>query len=285
MSYIILAICCSVFVSVLLKLAKQQQQQIVLMVTCNYVSAIALILMFLAPNPWYGWQHSAALDQWLTLLGLGVLLPVVFVLMGQAVQHNGIVLAEAAQRLSLFLPILAAATLFGEHLGQQRLFSIILALLALAALLYKPSQGSGTRANRLALALLLLVWLGYGAIDILFKQFAKSGLDTASGLLLSFSVALVLSVLYCLLQKIRLAPMSVLLGLVMGIFNFANIYFYIRAHQVWHSSPTLVFTAMNIGVITVGTLIGALFFREKINKINALGLGLALTAIVCLFMS
>ncbi|MBQ1837915.1 MAG: hypothetical protein II131_05140, partial [Neisseriaceae bacterium] len=47
--------------------------------------------------------------------------------------------------------------------------------------------------------------------------------------------------------------------------------------------PTLVFAAMNLGVITLGSITGVFAFGEKINKINIIGIFLAMIAIVCLF--
>ena len=72
-------------------------------------------------------------------------------------------------------------------------------------------------------------------------------------------------------------------ALALGSLNFANILFYIRAHQAYSSNPTLVFAGMNIGVIVLGTLVGALAFKEKISTINAAGIVLAVCAIACLF--
>lgn len=54
-------------------------------------------------------------DVVLLFAALGVLLPSVFVIMGKSVESAGIVKSDAAQRLSLFLPIVAALTLFGEN--------------------------------------------------------------------------------------------------------------------------------------------------------------------------
>lgn len=72
-------------------------------------------------------------------------------------------------------------------------------------------------------------------------------------------------------------------GLLLGLLNFGNIYFYVRAHQIYSENPTLVFSAMNIGVISLGTLVGAGVFRERIHWVNALGVGLAILAIFVLF--
>jgi hypothetical protein len=78
-------------------------------------------------------------------------------------------------------------------------------------------------------------------------------------------------------------PRSLASGLLLGALNFGNIYFYIRAHQAFPHNPTLVFAAMNIGVISVGTLVGAGVFRERLRWIHVGGIALALGAIVLLF--
>ena len=76
---------------------------------------------------------------------------------------------------------------------------------------------------------------------------------------------------------------GILGGLVLGGLNFANIWSYVRAHQVMSDNPTSVFAGMNIGVIVLGTLVGALAFREKISTINLAGIVVAVCSIVCLF--
>lgn len=72
-------------------------------------------------------------------------------------------------------------------------------------------------------------------------------------------------------------------GIILGSLNFANIVTYITAHQMMKDNPTLVFAGMNIGVIVLGTLVGAMAFKEKISSINAAGISVAVCAIACLF--
>jgi len=75
----------------------------------------------------------------------------------------------------------------------------------------------------------------------------------------------------------------VLAGMLLGVLNFLNILFYIKAHQAFKESPTLVFAGMNMGVIVLGTLAGAFVFRERVNPLNWAGIVLALSAIACLY--
>lgn len=111
--------------------------------------------------------------------------------------------------------------------------------------------------------MLLGVWAGYGIIDILFKQIAKSGTAFAGNLLVAFALAGVLMFACLFAKSVRWRVESVVGGILLGGLNFMNIVTYITAHQMMKDSPTLVFAGMNIGVIVLGTLSGALFFKEK----------------------
>lgn len=280
MIFLIVSIFCSVAVAVLLKISRSKQIDIEQAVAVNYIVAVALCMAVLQPNI-AAWK--AYLPTWWLFAALGVLLPTVFVVMGRSVQQAGIVRSDAAQRLSLFLPITASFLIFGEKLSQGRLIGIALAFVALFCLLWKDGgskKGGGFAANA---ALLLGVWVGYGVIDILFKQVAKSGTAFAGNLLIAFALAGILMFGYLFYKGSKWSAAGILGGLVLGGLNFANIWSYVRAHQVMHDNPTLVFAGMNIGVIVLGTLVGAWAFKEKISQVNAAGIVIAICAIGCLF--
>lgn len=276
---LIISIACSVAVSVLLKLARRQQVDVAQAIVMNYAVAAGLCLLLLRPQPASMLTPSTS---WWVLLSLGVLLPTIFLAMAGAVRYAGIVLSDAAQRLSLFIPLIAAFVLFGEVLSTSKLLGIGVGLAALVCLLIRPYSADATGARNKAILLLLCVWVGYGTIDILFKQLAKGGAAFSSSLLLTFSLAGVLMLLYLLAKRTRWNLRSLFAGVVLGLLNFGNIYFYVRAHQVYSDNPTLVFSAMNIGVISLGTLIGAGIFKEKLSWLNGLGIVLALSAILIL---
>src|ERR1700760_3266809 len=103
MVYILLSICCSVVVSVLLKLARRYQIDVYQAITWNYSMAIILTLIFLKPH-----LHNLQAAPVYIYSLLGVLLPVLFVVMASAIRYTGIVRTEIAQRLSLVIPIISA---------------------------------------------------------------------------------------------------------------------------------------------------------------------------------
>ena len=49
------------------------------------------------------------------------------------------------------------------------------------------------------------------------------------------------------------------------------------------NNPSLVFAGMNLGVISLATVVGCIFFKERINGLNAAGIVLAVAAIWFLF--
>ncbi|NYT76179.1 EamA/RhaT family transporter [Alcaligenaceae bacterium] len=276
---LIISIACSVAVSILLKMARRQNIAIDQAIAVNYVVAAAFCLIVLRPQP--ASLLSPSTPWWILAL-LGVLLPTIFLAMAGAVRHAGIVLSDAAQRLSLFIPLIAAFVIFSEDVSGTKLSGIAIALVALVCLLLRPRQSSGSGDTLKTTGLLLAVWVGYGTIDILFKQLAKSGAVFSSSLFAAFALAGILIFVYLTLRRTVWQRRNIVAGLVLGLLNFGNIYFYIRAHQVFPDNPTLVFSAMNIGVISLGTLVGAGFFRERLSWVNAVGIVLAISAIVIL---
>ncbi|MBR6026495.1 MAG: EamA/RhaT family transporter [Neisseriaceae bacterium] len=278
MQFLIFSIICSVAVSILLKLSKKQGIAIDQAVAINYPTAAICTLLLFKPN--LSQNIPALLPYWKFLLPLSILMPTVFIIMGECVKQAGIAKSDAAQRLSLFLPIVAAFLIFDETLNAGKIVGVCLAIVSLLALVYKPSNKS---QDKNAMLILLGVWLGYGIIDILFKQLSKNSTLTTTYLFTLFIAAGVLMFAYLIARKSKWTKASIVGGLILGCLNFGNIYFYFRAHQAYHNNPTLVFAAMNLGVITLGTIIGTVAFREKINRINMLGIALAMIAIVCLF--
>ena len=281
MNYLIFAVLCSVAVSVFLKIARKKHIQIAQAIAMNYIIAIFMTWFVLQPNLKNTTEYLASAP---IFMALGVLLPSVFIVMARAVERAGIVKSDAAQRLSLFIPIVWALVFFGERLTPASGLGVLLAFVALLCLLYKPASKTFSSNGKGVVTALLGVWLGYGVIDILFKQLAKLDKSAFAGnLLVAFALAGVLMFAYLLLKRTNWQMKSLLAGIVLGILNFGNILFYMRAHQTFKDNPTLVFAGMNMGWIAVGTLGGAWTFREKISRVNALGIGLAIGAIFCLF--
>ncbi|MBQ4856096.1 EamA family transporter [Rhodanobacter sp. B2A1Ga4] len=279
MIYVLLSVLCSVLVSVLLKLARRAEVDVGQAIAWNYVVASVLTAWLLQPAP-------ASLREpgvpWLALAALGILLPTIFLALAASVRHAGIVRSDAAQRLSLLFSLLAAFALFGERLTAFKALGIVLGLLALLCMVWRSGQSA---AERGAAGWLypLLVFGGFGVIDILFKRVAQAGVPLGASLQAMFALALLVAFALQLWRRargqIRFTARNALAGLLLGLANFGNILFYLRGHRALPGHPALVFASMNLGVVALGALVGLLLFRERLSRLNLAGVALALLAI------
>lgn len=281
MVFLILSILCSVTVGALFKVARHYNGNNTQIVATNYVVALALCYFSFQPDL----NAIGATAPWGIYLSIGVLLPSIFLFLSASIKYVGIVKTDAAQRLSLFIPILAAWLLFGEKFNTLKITALLIGFPALLLILAKPSENTKDKWGYPAIVL-----VGFGLIDILFKQIALyTSLPYTTSLFVVFSIALVIMVVVVgyevVFKKVGLTFTNLVFGCLLGIFNFGNILFYLKAHQEFAQNPSTVFAGMNMGVIVIGSLVGIFIFKEKLKTINFAGLFLALLAIVLIVIS
>jgi multidrug transporter EmrE-like cation transporter len=285
MLYVFLSVCCSVVVSVLLKLARRYSVDIFQAITWNYSMAILLTWFFFRPQLQNLQQPPVTI-----FVALGVLLPLVFWIMASSVRVVGIVRTDVAQRLSLFIPILAAFLLFKEPLNTLKIIGIAVGFAAILCSIQWQKQTANRKVFSNAWIYLIIVFLGFGIIDILFKQVAVfKEVTYTTSLFIIYILAFVISFI-CLLFRVftrqsRIIWPHMMFGWVLGVANFGNILFYLKAHKSLSTSPSTVFSAMNIGVITMGAIVGLFVFHERLSLLNKIGIGLAIVAIIIISYS
>lgn len=281
MVFILLSVCCSVIVSIFLKLAKRYEIDVPQAVVWNYLAAALLTFIFYRPQL----QHLNPVGfPWPLYLLLAILLPLLFVVLGLSVRYTGIVRTDLAQRLSLFIPLATSFFLFGEPASTIKLAGLIIGIVAIIFTI--PWQKGGGKASKTASWLYpLVVFTGMGIIDVLFRQVAVyTGSPYTTSLFIIFSLAFAFSVIAFTLAisagKAKFNWINLFCGLLLGFFNFGNILFYLKAHRTLSAHPSTVFSAMNIGVILAGILVGVFLFKERLSLLNKIGIGLAVAAIL-----
>jgi multidrug transporter EmrE-like cation transporter len=282
MFYLVLSIICSVSVGVIFKISRRYEICTTQIVTWNYALALCLCYLFFVPNL----APVTASAPWEIYLPLMFLLPSVFMFLAISIKHMGIVKTDVAQRLSLFIPILAAWLIFKEDFNTLKIVGLAIGFPAVLFILAKKSdQNNG---NKWAYPAIVLV--GFGIIDILFKQVALYNVIPYTTSLFvvfagAFSISLLTVVYQVIIRGVKLRIINFAFGTLVGIFNFGNILFYLKAHKAFSESPSTVFAAMNIGVILLGSIAGILIFKERMSKYNYAGLALAVVSIVLIALS
>jgi drug/metabolite transporter (DMT)-like permease len=281
MWFVILSVICSVSVGIFLKIAKRFQLNIFQIITFNYFSA--LLLTYFTYQPELTFQEKTI--QYSLFIGLAILLPIVFLIQAKSIKEVGIVKTDIAQRLSLFIPLTASYFLFNETFSQLKIIGIIVGFSAIFFTLNKKSE---SKSDNWVYPILVL--LGFGIIDILFKKVAVfKDFSFTTSLFIIFCGAFIISILFLIgkimVQKEKLEFKNILWGLALGILNFGNILFYLKAHKALFENPSTVFAGMNMGVIILGSLAGILLFKERMTKWNYFGIILAIISIILITLS
>lgn len=281
MLFLILSIFCSVSVGIIFKYARRYDICTTQVVMWNYVFALLFCYLFFSPDI----NAVDALAPWSIYIPLMLLLPSIFLFLATSINRMGIVKTDAAQRLSLFIPILAAWFIFKEDFNLLKLTGLGIGFPAILFILSKKDENANKDWFYPAIVL-----IGFGIIDVLFKQIAiHTSLPYTTSLFVVFCGALVvitgIALYEMLFKKKKFDLINFAFGSLVGIFNFGNILFYLMAHKEFSENPSTVFAAMNMGVIVVGSLAGIFIFKEKLSKLNFLGLLMALIAIVFITLS
>lgn len=281
MIYVLISIFCSVTVGVLFKLASRFNINVQQAIAWNYLTAIVLSIPFFKPD-----FNNLVLPTAPVYYLLGILLPTIFWVLSRSVKSVGIARTDIAQRLSLILPLMAAYLIFQEHFSAFKIAGLVVGLFSVGLMLINKQQNTGNARFIFP----FLVFVGFGVVDILFKQIATDVSQPYTTILLvvfclAFPIALSAAFYEASRFKLQFNLVNLLYGILLGLFNFSNIFFYLKAHKAMASQPSIVFASMNIGVVVLGTMLGFFVFREKLSWHNFLGVALALVAIVMITLA
>jgi len=75
---------------------------------------------------------------------------------------------------------------------------------------------------------------------------------------------------------------SSLAGIVLGLVNYGSIYFLLKVLGSGILDRSTVIPLNNMGVVTASALIGIFAFRERMTRLNMIGIGLSIVSIAIL---
>lgn len=250
------------------------------LVTLNYFVCVGLAVVIAPPT-------TAQLSQIapLPLIGLGVLgvlFVSIFILTGKAARTMGIGLTGMLTKLSVVLPIGFAALFLEEPISLLQGLGIFAGLGAIIALHVPYLQEGGWRNLLQAARLGLLLWLGNGVIDILFKALQPhwQALHTLQVPMLIMSVAGMLGILWHTAQGAlsNLYQRQVwLAALLLGATNLLSIFFYLKALERFPAVQFFLWN--NLGIVLISGIVGIAFFRERLTPARVIGYVLGIAAI------
>ena len=294
MFYLLLCILSSAVILVVFKIAERLNINTLSIILINYIVAcLAGFFLFRGEGGLSGRFSPGSIA---FMVGLGVLLVVVFRLVGLSTQRAGIAATSVASKMSVVLPILFSIWIDpNDKLTPTKLAGILVALVAVILSVYRNDN---PRDSLRKIYLPVLIFFGIGTIDSSVKYaqatFVTGELNPLFNFVI-FGVAFIAGFAMVAFSKPALKDLqhlkTWLVGVVLGLANFGSMYFMIAALN--HINPatgkpaqgSVVFGINNIGVVVLGVLLGYTFFKERPTRLNWSGIALSVVAIFILMNS
>lgn len=286
MIYLLLSIICSTVISVVFRLFKDYEIDTFQAIIYNYMVCLIIGTAVMGQFPM---QAATISEAWFPFaFGLGVVFIFTFVLIARTIQAFGISITTVMQRMSLIITVTFAIVYFQEAVTFFKILGIIVALTAvILASIHPKGDSSHFIKNKWSYFLPLAVLLLSGGIECIL-QFVQLKLLSNNIGQLQFTtilfgtaaiIGMALLIFHLLTRRMTFRWKHLLGGIALGIPNFGSIYFILKMLEIgWEAS--VVYPINNVGVIILATFVALWSFKEKLTKLNQLGILLAVLAII-----
>lgn len=279
--YLLLSVSCALLIAHFLKVVESRGLDTLKVLTVNYFIAVTVaILINVLSNQ--SFLPGFPLWIWIMAVVVGFIFIANLFVYSKSIYDNGVGVSVAAMRLSLLIPVALSIVWYSEVLTPLRIMGIILVIISLLLLVASRWNVQIRKLN--SHWLLILLFLMTGIADGSKKVFEQEGLATATEahfmgvvFLSSFIVGLAM-VLYRGIDGFSYEHVK--LGTAVGIPNLLTSVFLIKALQF--ADGTVIYSAINILIVVGGALIGKFYWQDKITRMQLIGMGLAIIAILIL---
>jgi len=284
MILVLLAILSSTGILICFKSFERFKIEILPAIVINYFVAGSLGYILSDQSPSF---QQLSEQKWLGLaLIIGLLFIVVFFIIGKSSQKAGITITSLASKMSFIIPIMFSILYFKESVNMMMIIGFSLAIASIILAVYKPSNQTGKLKH---IWLPISLFLGAGLVDTLVKYsqetfLSQGGTELFSLVLFAIAALAGLISLYILKRSLKqLTSINTLLGgSLLGIVNYGSLYYLIAALNSSGFKSSIVFSMVNIGIVSLSLIFGLFIYKEKISKLNYLGIGLSFIAIIIL---
>ncbi|NNE31375.1 MAG: EamA family transporter [Winogradskyella sp.] len=278
MIYLLLSIISSTGIFVLFKLFNKYRIDTMQAIIVNYFFACLVGILLYDGN--IETQEIIQSNWFYATIGLGFLFITIFNVMALTAQKNGLSVASVASKMSVIIPVLFGLIILNESIGVQKLIGIILALFAVY--LTSTKKKEKTKFTK-TFYLPILLFLGSGVIDTSINYFApddKIPLFSALIFAFAFIIGILIIIYRLIVHKNYFQLKSIPLGALLGIVNYASIYFLLKALRIENLESSTLFTVNNVAIVALSTLVGLILFKERISVKNWIGIFVAFVSII-----
>ncbi len=228
-------------------------------------------------TPWFKWACV-----------MGVLFVSIFNIIGLTTQKISVAVASVANKLSLIIPVVLSVYLYNETVTGWKLAGVVLALVAVVLTCYqrRDRAGKDNAGSKWIFMLPVALFIGSGLLDALLNHVQQTYVTEENKnayLISSFLSAAVIGSTILVIQyirgKLQFSFRHLLAGVIIGIPNYFSIWCLVRflKSSPWQSSASI--PVNNMGIVLFSSVAAWLLFKERLSRVNWMGIILSLIAI------
>ena len=278
MFFLLLAICSSALLAIIIKLSGSKSDNTYGVCLFNYMTASLIAFLFIS--------DKNLLTTGGTVLGMGAVSGILYLgslaLYQININKNGTVLAAVFSKLGVIIPTAMGFIFFSETPSLVQILGILVAIVAIVVINYQKGDSevkSGAKVQAAGLLLLLLVG---GLCDSTSKVFESIGdrKDDDRFMFFIFLFAGIFTLVPLIRSKKKIDLTTAICGIIIGIPNYFVTRFLLKA--LTEMPSFIVYPTYSVGTVILISLMSRIFFKEKLNKQQLIGVGLILVALVML---
>ena len=300
---LLLSIVCSTYLVICFKYFEKFRIQNLQAIVFNYVTCVITGIILTGNLP----SASVFHRPWFTVaVFLGCCFFCIFNVMAYVARNIGVTMTSVAGKLSMVIPVSVAILLYDQPLTLVKVIAIILAIVAvilsserstddsvhLKGFEIHSSTYSFTHKKSFGVLLALVIFISSGVNDSLVnyaseKLMQEDETNTFNIVIFSFAALCGIFVLVVrfISKRETLQVKAMIGGIALGIPNYFSLLFLIEAlnYPAWQSS--VIFPVNNMGIVILTAAAAFTLFRERLSKLNWIGMAIALFSIVLLIFS
>lgn len=220
---------------------------------------------------------------------MGTIFISLFNVIAKTAQTMGVAVASVGNKLSLVIPFLFSIYLYNEEATIFKIVGVVAALIAVVLTCW-PAPGhvepSGKVVKTAYFLLPVILFVASGLLDTMIKYVETTYINEENQnayLISAFAAAAsigVISLVFLFASgRIKFEPKAVIAGIIIGIPNYFSIWCLMGVLKAFAGNSSAIIPINNMGIVLFSTVAAFLMFKEKLTKLNWMGIVLSIIAI------